>query len=260
MPRSRGEQTDEGALGDVFTDAEVAERYRYRAPYPDAVFAILRDLIVHPLSALDAGAGTGAIARGMVRFAERIDAVDPSGAMVGAGRLLPNGSDPAIRWIVGRAEDAPLWPPYGLITCGASLHWMDLEVVMPRFRGVLAANAFLAIVDVELLHGAYRDDVRQVIREHSEVEHHSETKDLIEQLQRSGRFALDGLRRTEPVPFEQSVDEYIEMLHSTSTLARARLKERSAQFDAQIRRVFERHELDRVRYGVVGLVAWGRPL
>lgn len=247
-------------LGDVFTDAEVAERYRYRAPYPDAAFAILRDLIVPPFTVLDAGAGTGAIARGMVRFAERIDAVDPSGAMVGAGRLLPSGSDPTMRWIVGRAEDAPLLPPYGLITCGASLHWMDLEVVWPRFRGALAASAVLAIADVEPVHGTYRDDVLRVIREHSEVEQHTETKDLIDQLQRSGRFALHGLHRTEPVPFEQSVDEYIEMLHSTSTLARARLQERSAQFDAKIRRVFERHELDRVRYGVVGLIAWGRPL
>lgn len=247
-------------LGDVFGDAEVAERYRYRAPYPDAVFAILRDLIVAPFTVLDAGAGAGALARGMVGFAERIDAVDPSVAMIEGGRLLPGGNDPRIRWTVGRAEDAPLSPPYGLVTCGASIHWMDADVVMPRFRDALAPGAVVAIVDTEQQHGPYRDDVRQVIRDHSELEHHTETNDLIEQLGRSGRFTLGGQRRTDPVLFEQSVDDYIEMLHSTSTLARVRLGDRSARFDAQLREVFVRHGLDRVRYGVVGLVAWGRPV
>jgi hypothetical protein len=61
------------------------------------------------------------------------------------------------------------------------------------------------------------------------------------------------------VPFEQSIDDYIEMLHSTSTLARIRLGDRASRFDADIRAVFARHGLDRLRYGVVGVVIWGRP-
>ncbi len=52
-------------LGDVFTDAEVARAYRYRAPYPHAVFEILRGLLVEPKVVLDVGAGTGALARRM---------------------------------------------------------------------------------------------------------------------------------------------------------------------------------------------------
>lgn len=107
------EQRAEGAvdpsmkLADVFTDAEVAERYRYRAPYPDAVFAVLRDLIVPPFTALDAGAGTGAIARGMVGFAERIDAVDPSGAMVGAGVVLVGPTKRCTRCCSSRGSVRP---------------------------------------------------------------------------------------------------------------------------------------------------------
>lgn len=126
-------------LGSVFADQEVVQLYRYRPPYPDAVFETLRKLIVEPRTLLDAGAGTGAISRALAPFAERVDALDPSVAMLEAGRELPGGDDPRIRWIHGRAEDAALDGPYGLITCGASLHWMDLDAVLSRFRDWLGA-------------------------------------------------------------------------------------------------------------------------
>jgi len=246
-------------LAEVFGDAEVARLYAYRAPYPAAVFTLLRRLLIAPGNVLDAGAGTGALARGMISFAERIDAVDPSEPMIAAARQLPEGSNRRIRWIVGRAEDAPLSPPYGLITCGASLHWMDLDVILPRFRDALAPGAVVAIVDTENIHGPYHDDVLAIIREHSEIEHHTETKDLIVGLSAAGRFAIEGEDRTPPMPFEQSVGDYIEFLHSTSTLARIRLGDRSDKFDDALRAVFVRHRIDRLRYGVVGLITWGRP-
>jgi SAM-dependent methyltransferase len=246
-------------LGSVFTDKDVVRLYRNRSPYPDAVIEILRDLIVEPRVVLDAGAGSGAIARRLAPFVERIDAVDPSRAMLQAGRALPGGDDQRIRWVEGRAEDVELRGPYGLITCGASLHWMPTDRVLPRFRDALAPGASLAIADTEYVHGPYREEVLVVIREHSEVKHHRETKDLVADLRAEGRFELHGDERTPPVPFEQSVDEYIEMLHSTSTLARIRLGARAARFDEQLRAIFRRHGLDRVRYEVVGQVWWGRP-
>lgn len=246
-------------LGDVFADDEVARLYRHRPPYPDAVFAILRRLLVEPLTVLDAGTGAGALARRMISFAKRIDAVDPSVAMIDAGRRLPGGGDPRIRWLAGRAEDAQLSPPYGLITCGASLHWMDLDVVLPRFRDALAPGSMVAVVDTENAHGPYRDEVLTVIRKYSEIEHHTETKDLVGDLRRAGRFHVDGEERTSPEPYDQSVGDYIEYLHSTSTLARVHLGDRSSAFDAEIRAVFDRHGIERLWYGVVGLVIWGRP-
>ncbi|MBI4346981.1 MAG: class I SAM-dependent methyltransferase [Elusimicrobia bacterium] len=246
-------------LAEVFADREVAELYRFRAPYPNEVVSVLQGLVRTPAVVLDAGAGTGAIARQLAPVVERVDAVDPSAAMIAMGRRLPGGTDPRIRWLRARIEDAALDGPYGLITCGASLHWMDRAVALARFRDVLAPGAVLAIVDTHNVHGAYKDDVVDVIRAYSEVEHHRETRDLIDDLQTSGDFRLYGVLRTDPVTFEQTVSEYVEMLHSTSTLARVRLRPRSDAFDAAIRSVFARHGMDRVRYGVIGLVAWGRP-
>ncbi len=246
-------------LGAVFSDADVARLYRHRAPYPDEVLTALAGLLVSPGSILDVGTGTGALARRMLAFAEGVDAVDPSAAMIEEGRRLPGGTDGRLRWITGRAEDAPLSPPYGLITAGASLHWVDVDVALPRFRDALAPGAVMAIADTEPVHGAYHTDLTAVVRAYSEVDYHTETPELVEDLRAAGRFTLDGELRTELLSVEQSIDDYIDMLHSTSTLARIRLGDRASQFDADIRDVFARHGLDRVRFGVVGLVSWGRP-
>jgi SAM-dependent methyltransferase len=246
-------------LAAVFADQEVARLYRHRAPYPGEVLTTLHGLLVAPRTILDVGAGTGALARRMVGFAERVDAVDPSAAMTREGRRLPGGADPRLHWIQGRAEEAPLSPPYGLVTAGASLHWLDLDRALARVRDGLAPDAVMAVADTEIVHGSYRAELEAVIRAHSEVEHHTETAEFMEELNASGRFAIQGRQRTEPMPFEQSVDDYLEMLHSTSTLARVRLGDRASRLDADVRAVFARHDLDPVRYGVVGVVIWGRP-
>ncbi len=129
-----------------------------------------------------------------------------------------------------------------------------------EFRDVLAPGAVMAIVDTERVHGTYEADLLAVIRAHSEVQHHVGMPELVEDLRATGRFVVDGELRTEPMPVEQSIDDYIELLHSTSTLARVRLGDEAPRFEAEIRDVFARHELDRVQFGVVGLVSWGRPL
>lgn len=246
-------------LGAVFSDDEVARLYRHRAPYPGAVLETLRGLLVAPRTILDIGAGTGALARYMASFAERVDAVDPSEAMIREGQRLPGGADERLNWMATRLEDAPLSPPYGLITAGASLHWLDLDVALPRLRDALSPGAVMAVADTNIAHGPYRPELLAIIRAYSEVENHTETPDLMENLHAAGRFAIEGRHRTEPMPFEQSIDDYLGMLHSTSTLARVRLGDRTPSFDADIRALFERHDLEVVRFDVVGLVVWGRP-
>ncbi len=67
---------------------------------------------------------------------DRVDAIDFSAAMVSAGQRLPSGLHPNLRWICCKAEDAPLVPPYALITAGNSLHWMDWHALMPRMAEV----------------------------------------------------------------------------------------------------------------------------
>ena len=244
-------------LGGVFADDDVAALYQYRAPYPQGVFAILERLVVAPRVVLDAGTGTGALARRFPPSIERIDAVDPSAAMIARGRSLPGGDDTRIRWIEGRAETAPLSPPYGLITVGASLHWMQADVVLPRFRDALAPGARLAIVDTETTHsGAWRTEMLDIIRRYSPLEHHLETHEMVLEAVQQGVLVLEGEERTPPEPFDQSVDDYLRLLGSTSTLSRVTLGTRAIGFDVECRELFARHRMSRIRSAVVGYVAW----
>ena len=67
--------------------------------------------------------------------------------MIEEGERLPDGDHPGLRWLHGPVEEAALDPPYALVTAGESLHWMDWNVALPRFRELLAPGAHLAIVE-----------------------------------------------------------------------------------------------------------------
>ena len=248
-------------LGRAFLDAEVVRNYRYRQPYPPEVFRILEGLLVAPRIVLDVGSGTGALTIGLARFAARIDAIDPSAAMLREAREMPGGDNERIRWTLGAAETAPLDPPYGLVTAGASIHWMDPDVVMPRFRDALAPGAVLAIVNSESAYGEqeWRDEFIRLVVAFSPSADHLEFADLVRSLEASGRFAHDGERTAAPVPYEQSVDDYLAMLASTSSLSRTTLGARADDFARDARAIFRRHGLTRIRAELVAQVVWGRP-
>src|SRR4051794_2214306 len=92
-----------------FGDASVVAAYRFRPPYPEQVFDILAELMVDRAGRiLDAGCGSGDLAIPLLRIAGRVDAVDPSVAMLSAGRARPGGDDPRLRWVEGYMEDVSL--------------------------------------------------------------------------------------------------------------------------------------------------------
>ncbi|HEX9266034.1 MAG TPA: class I SAM-dependent methyltransferase [Candidatus Limnocylindria bacterium] len=248
-------------LGRAFLDAEVVRNYRYRQPYPTDVFQILEGLLVAPRTVLDVGSGTGALTIGLARFAERVDAIDPSAAMIREARGMPGGDNKRIRWMLGTAETAPLDSPYGLVTAGASIHWMDPDVVMPRFRDALAPGGHLAIVNSESVYAEqeWRDELITLIQAFSPITHHLEFVDLVRSLEASGHFARDGERTGASVPYEQSVEDYLAMLASTSSLSRTTLGPRADDFEREARAIFARHNLTRVRADLVAEVIWGRP-
>src|SRR5215211_3687182 len=112
----------------IFQDQSVVAAYQYRPTYPPETFTFLPNLIpltVRQRTVLDAGCGTGFIARHIAPFVDYVDAVDVSEAMIMTAQTLPGGDRSTIRWIAAPIETAPLRGPYALIVAAASLHWMD---------------------------------------------------------------------------------------------------------------------------------------
>jgi SAM-dependent methyltransferase len=247
--------------GAAWQDRDVAAAYHARPPYPDEVFGLLgRVLVDEPRVVLDLGCGTGVIARQMAPMVERIDAVDISAAMIAEGSQATGGDHPAIRWIVGRAEDAALDPPYGLIVAASSLHWMDWDVVLPRLGQSLTPRGVLVIVGEGQAPPPWQDALLTIIRKHSVNRASRPGFDLPSELAARGLLDLQGRCKTSPVPFRQPLDAYVESFHARSGLTRAGLgRERAEQFDSEVRQLVSQHCGSDVELRLVSDVAWGRP-
>jgi SAM-dependent methyltransferase len=245
-----------------FDDDNVVEAYQYRPNYPPETFDILGELITaEPRTVLDVGCGTGYIARYLAPYVDRVDAVDISARMIAKGQTLPDGDHPRLRWLHGAIEDVALSPPYALITAGQSLHWMDWEMVFDRFRQLLTADGFLAIVEYDIAAAAWNGELIEIINHYS-TNREYRPYNLIEELTQRSLFEQHGEKQTKPVVLEQTIDAYVESFHARNGFSRNRMSQQAAdEFDASAKRLISTCCPDgKVRLQMVGKVIWGVPL
>ena len=250
----------------IFKDASVVRAYPHRPPYPPRTFEILAGLIpegAEPRTVLDAGSGTGCVARNLLDSAERVDAVDFSPAMIEAGRALPGGADPRLRWICAPMEQAPLDPPYALVVAAASLHWMEWEIVMPRFRDTLRPGGYLALVEEQASSSPWEAEVKRAVAPYS-MNRDFEPYDMLtvaRELELRGLFRQVGVVTTPFVPFRQSVDGLVESLHARNGFSRDRMDPEAArECDRLMRQVIRRHCPEGfVERRIAARIIWGRP-
>lgn len=255
------EPRDARALyADTFKDQRVVDAYRHRPPYPDEVFAILANLLTdEPRTVLDVGAGSGDLARRVVEFAGRVDAVDFSESMIERGRRLPNGDNPRLRWIYGKVEEAPLAPPYALITAGSSIHWTEWERAFPLFRSALTPHGSLALVYRRTLPMPWDADMRK-LRVPFSSHPSARGSHVVEELEKRDFFSRQGEQETAPVAFFQSIEDFIEGLHSRSSFSRELMGQQAAELDRQVRDLlWQFHPDGKLPLQVVGRVIWGTP-
>lgn len=121
--------------------AEVYEHHR--PPYPDALWARLRDLgLLGPLRVLELGAGTGEATAQLVAGGAAVTAVEPGPALV--ERLRRNVPDAEV--VLATAEDAALpSSAFDLAVVATAVHWLDLPVVLPKMHRALRPAGRLAV-------------------------------------------------------------------------------------------------------------------
>ncbi|MEM1450916.1 MAG: class I SAM-dependent methyltransferase [Planctomycetota bacterium] len=248
--------------GAQFADPSVVEAYRLRPPYPDDTFMLLLGLLgSEPRRVLDAGCGPGEIARTLAPDVDRMDAVDASPGMIEYGMSLAGADHPNLRWACAPMELARLDPPYGLIVASQSLHWMEWDDVLPRFRAALSPEGHLVLLDAIVADPPWAKLLKELIARFS-TNRDFAPYDLVEELESRGLFRLGGEAQSSTRSLERSVDEYVESLHSANGLSLDRMSPDAAmEFDRHVRALVTPHCEDGIiRLDVRGWLRWGRPL
>ena len=247
---------------DQFKDRSVAAAYVNYPPYAPEVCQVLAGLIQdEPRIVLDMGCGTGDVARPLAALMERVDAVDPSAAMLEVGRAREGGDQPNIRWVCRSAEDFAYATRYSLIVTGASLHWMDWDTVIPRMAAALSDHGFLAIVGGRRLDAApWADGLNEIIARYATNEGFG-PHFLLKELERRQLFAAVGKKRTAPQEHSMSIQNYVELLHARSSLSRQSMEtQAAAAFDAAVRELVTPFAAEGVlTFDVTTDIIWGQP-
>ena len=247
-----------------FKNRSLAETYELRPPYPEETYKILLNLLGEsPGKVLDAGCGPGKIARLLVDHVDSIDAVDFSQEMIRVGKSLVSGNHPNLRWIIGSVEEVQLYPPYDMVTAGASIHWMEWSVVFPRFKEMLTTDGYLVVIDGDRPIGPpWHDAELSLIHKYSTNRHHEQI-DLIQELVDRRHLHLIGDKRTTPIRFSQPLTDYVQSFHSRESMSKEHMgAENVRAFDTELSHILSDFVDDKglLSFQLEARVTWGKPL
>jgi len=255
-------------MGVRFGSQRMAENYLFRPAYSNEVYDTLLGLMRdQPRTLLDVGCGPGKLTLGLVDHVDRIDAIDPADEMLRVARSLPKSNDPKIRWTCARAEDAEFSGPYGLIVAGASIHWMDRDRVLPKFRGALSPGAFLAVLAGDApIDPPWESEATNFMldflerREGKRPAWWANATSLISSpILTHPAFEPVDARVTQPVEISQTIDDFLRCEHSRATWSEEILGESDVrEFDARMTRILTPHANNGVlTYSMQTRIEWG---
>ncbi|MCA8914860.1 MAG: class I SAM-dependent methyltransferase [Planctomycetes bacterium] len=243
--------------GSQWQDRSMAAAYQHRPPYPALVFEVLKR-IAKPGPVLEIGAGSGDATLELAWRFDRIDAIEPSAAMLA---MAARRTGRNIRWIQSSFEDAELSPPYGLAVAAESLHWTNWSVSLPKIADALAPGAVLALIERITVETPWTAELANALERYSTNKLY-EPYDLVEELRARRLFRVTGGTSTLRERRAVTIEDYIEGLHSRNGLSRDRMPAADADaFDAAIRATVQPHLKDElVPLATYAQLTWGIPM
>lgn len=244
----------------------MAAAYSARFPYPPDTFEILDSLRRSAGPVCEIGAGNGRLTIGLARRVGRVDAIEPSQAMVDAARAQ-GAEDSEIRWTVAPFEQAGLDGPYSLVVASDAIHWLDWNVAFAKIAGVLAPDGYLALVSQDELEPGTDEpsllrrtpELRVLLNEYSTNDEY-EAYDLIQSLRDARVLELVGVATASRATTIETLERVITRLHSMNGLAPAALGNRLDEFDRRARRLLlSLSPSGEFSTDVRPVIRWGRP-
>lgn len=143
-----------------------AEYAEARPPYPHAVFEALSaaGAIGPGVEVLEIGAGAGLATVELVRAGARVTAVEPGAELAAVLRQRA----PDVTVVQARVEDAVLPESvFDSAVAAMAMHWVDLDVALPRLHAALRAGGWLAVWRThfgdDTVRTEFRDRVREIV-------------------------------------------------------------------------------------------------
>ena len=256
-------QPKPGGLGSEyaaqFDDESIVAAYGARPPYPESLVTLILDVagVARP-RLLDLGCGTGELTRRLALHVDAIVAVDRSPRMIDAAKRMPGGDAAAIAWIVGEAETAPLTGPFDLALAAQSFHWFDWPRACARIVDLVPTRRLALVEGRYEVESPWGDALRGLFAQYS-TNRAFEPYDLVDELVSRGLFTTTDRARLGPERFTQSVDDYVQSMHSQNGFSLDRMTpESSRAFDAAVRALVMPHARPLLDLQIETRVTWGR--
>jgi SAM-dependent methyltransferase len=141
----------------------LAEDYRSRPGYPEALVDRLSELTGAERAVVDLGAGTGALAAPLARRGHRVWAVEPAAAMLEVCAEHCQGLD--VVPVLATAEQTHLEPSCaGLVLLADAVHWVRPDAAGIEAARLLVPDGVAAVVMAEPMDTPFMRDVQEALR------------------------------------------------------------------------------------------------
>lgn len=219
---------------------------RFRLGYPPRLIERVIEFVgvERGDAVLDLGTGPGLLAIPFAAAGCRVTAADPEPAMLAAAGEAAHAAGVSLDlWLGGSGDLRSGMGPYRLVTMGRSFHWMDRAATLVMLEQLVSPDGAIALFHDDapktaenawrdVLHGVadrYGRSAQAHVAEHQSPDYRSHASYLLD----SSFSVLDGLS----VVIRRSItaDEIVGRAFSMSTCSRAKLGERAAAFEAELR-------------------------